>query len=134
MLLHTTNTTVINTTMPQHLTSQYLRPLPQCDKLYYHHITIFLCYLCIYPRLRHSVTLIPSFRPVLFLSTLQLITVNQNRDSIPLLGSRSSKIIFQQPWLHRITLMKLPYCLQAIHKRCRFPGQRIIPSPPYMLL
>ena len=62
MILHTTNTTLITTTMPHHPTSQHLRPLPYQYILYHDHLLTFLHHLRVYPRLRLPVTPIP-FRP-----------------------------------------------------------------------
>jgi len=74
MIWHTTNPTLINTTTPQHLTSQHLRPLHSQNTLYHHHLHV-------YPCLRLSVTLIPSLRLVHFLSTFPSITHNLNCDT-----------------------------------------------------
>ena len=80
MILHTTSTTINNTTTPKHLTSQCLKPLPYHNKLYRNYITIFSRYLRVYPCLHLSVTLIPSISLILFVSTLQSITHNTSSD------------------------------------------------------
>ena len=83
MILHTTTTTattLINTTTPHHLTSQHLKPLPYHNKLYRHPLTTSSCHSHVPQHLRLSLTLIPSIRPILFLTTLQFITRNRSRD------------------------------------------------------
>jgi len=65
MILHITNTTLINTTTPHHLTSQLLRPLPCHNKQSHHHFTPIVYHLCISHHLCHSVTLIPFPVPLL---------------------------------------------------------------------
>jgi len=90
MISHTTNTTLITTTMPQHPMSQHLSPLPYHNKLYRHHLLTSSCHLSIYHHFRFSITPIPSPHPIPFLSTLDHITRNPSPDSIPLLRSRSS--------------------------------------------
>jgi len=134
IISHTIITTLINSTMPQHPTSQHLKPFHYHNNSYCHYLTIFPSHLPVYPRLHLSISLIPSICPILFLCTRQSITGNSRHDSISLLCSRSSENSLQLPGLHWIMLMKFPSCLQPIHKLGRFPCYRIIPSPSYEIL
>jgi len=80
MILHTTNTTLINTTTPQHPMLQHLKPLCYHNKLYCHHLLTSSRHLCVYRHLRLSVTPIHSAPPIPFLSTLSPITRNPSHD------------------------------------------------------
>ena len=81
MILHTANRTLITSTMPQHLTSQHLSPLPYHNKLYRHHLLTFSSHFCIHQHLHLSVTTIPSAHPIRLISTLYPITRNPSRDN-----------------------------------------------------
>jgi len=83
MILHTTTTTLMDTTTPYHRTSQHLKPLPYHNKLYCHPLTTSSCHSRVSHRLCLSITLIPSIRPIQFLCTLQSITHHPCRDSNP---------------------------------------------------
>jgi len=54
MILQTTNTTLINTIMPQHPTSQHLNPLPYHNKLHHHHLPAPSPCLLTFPPLRNT--------------------------------------------------------------------------------
>jgi len=84
MILHTTNTTLISTTIPHHPTSQHLNPRPDRNELYRHHLATSSRHSSIPQRLHHSIRLIPSIGPIRFLKILQSITRNPNRDTFNL--------------------------------------------------
>jgi len=81
MIRHTSTTTLFNTTTPHHPMSQHLKPLPYHNKLYRHPLTTSSHHSRISQGVRLSITLIPSIRCILFLSTLQSITRNLSRDN-----------------------------------------------------